>query len=260
MTWSLSTTSPLSIIVLKIGRDRGHVPPPVVRDSPSLPKSRGAVVVVQPTSLLQAPKLRQLGPLRATRVVLDLDQHTLLRNNNAIELSTLLSKLAHSIQVSLSLNRSVPAGKWSWLSGSGLYPARPTDVNERRGTGESPPQSTIIMMLSSASFQKFLSLTVITTIVLSLVYIHTWFVAWTREEAGFPIAVNHEEVEGETGKSGYHRNAGVLKYVNPKIGTYGVTPNGNGGMIPSVGMPFGMTRWTAVTREVCILPAGSSCL
>jgi len=116
------------------------------------------------------------------------------------------------------------------------------------------------MMLSSASFQKFLSLTVITTIVLSLVYIHTWFVAWTREEAGFPIAVNHEEVEGETGKSGYHRNAGVLKYVNPKIGTYGVTPNGNGGMIPSVGMPFGMTRWTAVTREVCILPAGSSCL
>lgn len=116
------------------------------------------------------------------------------------------------------------------------------------------------MMLSSASFQKFLSLTVITTIVLSLVYIHTWFVAWTREEAGFPIAVNHEEVEGGRGRSGYHGNAGVLKYVNPKIGTYGVTPNGNGGMIPSVGMPFGMTRWTAVTREVCILPAGSSCL
>lgn len=48
MTWSLSTTSPLSIIALKIGRDRGHVLPPVVRDSPSLPKSRGAVVVVQP--------------------------------------------------------------------------------------------------------------------------------------------------------------------------------------------------------------------
>lgn len=47
MTWSLSTTSPLSIIVLKIGRDRGHVLD-VVRDSPSLPKSRGTVVVVQP--------------------------------------------------------------------------------------------------------------------------------------------------------------------------------------------------------------------
>ncbi|KAF7194337.1 putative glycosidase [Pseudocercospora fuligena] len=51
------------------------------------------------------------------------------------------------------------------------------------------------------------------------------------------------------GRSGYHDNAGVLKYVNPKIGTYGVTPNGNGGMIPSVGMPFGMTRWTPQTRE-----------
>lgn len=47
MTWSLSTTSPLSVIVLKNGRDRGHVLD-VVRDSPSLPKSRRAVVVVQP--------------------------------------------------------------------------------------------------------------------------------------------------------------------------------------------------------------------
>lgn len=27
----------------------------------------------------------------------------------------------------------------------------------------------------------------------------------------------------------YHDNAGVLEFVNPKIGTYGVTPNGNGG-------------------------------
>ncbi|EME85349.1 glycoside hydrolase family 92 protein, partial [Pseudocercospora fijiensis CIRAD86] len=40
-----------------------------------------------------------------------------------------------------------------------------------------------------------------------------------------------------------------LKFVNPKIGTFGITPNGNGGMIPSVGMPFGMTRWVAQTRE-----------
>lgn len=47
----------------------------------------------------------------------------------------------------------------------------------------------------------------------------------------------------------YHNNAGVLQYVNPKIGTYGVTPNGNGGMIPSVSPPFGMTRWTPQTRE-----------
>lgn len=48
----------------------------------------------------------------------------------------------------------------------------------------------------------------------------------------------------------WHRDAGVLRYVNPKIGTYGVTPNGNGGMIPSVSPPFGMTRWTPQTREV----------
>ncbi|KAK5121655.1 hypothetical protein LTR85_004827 [Meristemomyces frigidus] len=47
----------------------------------------------------------------------------------------------------------------------------------------------------------------------------------------------------------YHDNAGVLRFVNPKIGTYGTTPNGNGGMIPSVSPPFGMTRWTPQTRE-----------
>ncbi|KAL9090314.1 MAG: hypothetical protein Q9165_005347 [Trypethelium subeluteriae] len=47
----------------------------------------------------------------------------------------------------------------------------------------------------------------------------------------------------------YHENAGVLKYVNPKIGTFGYSPNGNGGMIPSVSVPFGMTRWTPQTRE-----------
>ncbi|RMX77139.1 hypothetical protein D0869_10108 [Hortaea werneckii] len=47
----------------------------------------------------------------------------------------------------------------------------------------------------------------------------------------------------------YHDDAGVLQYVNPKIGTYGITPNGNGGMIPSVSVPFGMTRWTPQTRE-----------
>jgi hypothetical protein len=47
----------------------------------------------------------------------------------------------------------------------------------------------------------------------------------------------------------HHANAGVLQYVNPKIGTYGITPNGNGGMIPSVSVPFGMTRWMPQTRE-----------
>lgn len=50
--------------------------------------------------------------------------------------------------------------------------------------------------------------------------------------------------------SSYHDNAGVLRFVNPKIGTFGITPNGNGGMIPSVSPPFGMTRWTAQTRSV----------
>lgn len=47
----------------------------------------------------------------------------------------------------------------------------------------------------------------------------------------------------------YHDNAGVLKYVNPLIGTYGTSPNNNGGMIPSVSPPFAMTRWTPQTRE-----------
>jgi hypothetical protein len=28
--------------------------------------------------------------------------------------------------------------------------------------------------------------------------------------------------------SSYHSNVGVLQFVNPKIGTYGITPNGNG--------------------------------
>ncbi|KAI1862993.1 hypothetical protein JX265_009039 [Neoarthrinium moseri] len=47
----------------------------------------------------------------------------------------------------------------------------------------------------------------------------------------------------------YHENSGVLQYVNPRIGTSGPSPNDNGGMIPSVSIPFGMTRWTPQTRE-----------
>ncbi|KAI0379325.1 glycoside hydrolase family 92 protein [Hypomontagnella monticulosa] len=47
----------------------------------------------------------------------------------------------------------------------------------------------------------------------------------------------------------YHANIGVLRYVNPKVGTYGISPNDNGGMIPSVSVPFGMTRWTPQSRE-----------
>lgn len=33
------------------------------------------------------------------------------------------------------------------------------------------------------------------------------------------------------------------------IGNGGDTPNGSGGMIPSIAPPFGMTRWVAQTRE-----------
>jgi len=47
----------------------------------------------------------------------------------------------------------------------------------------------------------------------------------------------------------YHQDAGVLQYVNPKIGTSGVEPNDNGGMVPSVSPPFGMTRWTPQVRD-----------
>jgi hypothetical protein len=61
-------------------------------------------------------------------------------------------------------------------------------------------------------------------------------------------------------KDDYHKDAGVLEFVNPLIGTYGTTPNGNGGMIPSVCPPFGMTRWTPQTRENFIsqVPYGDS--
>ncbi|GAP91791.1 putative glycoside hydrolase family 92 protein [Rosellinia necatrix] len=55
--------------------------------------------------------------------------------------------------------------------------------------------------------------------------------------------------DSHSGRPSYHGNTGVLKYVNPHIGTYGSSPNDNGGMIPSVSVPFGMTRWTAQTRE-----------
>ncbi|VDB92408.1 unnamed protein product [Peniophora sp. CBMAI 1063] len=41
----------------------------------------------------------------------------------------------------------------------------------------------------------------------------------------------------------------AVDYVNPLIGNGGDTPNTSGGMIPSTAPPFGMTRWTAQTRE-----------
>ncbi|EJD03735.1 glycoside hydrolase family 92 protein [Fomitiporia mediterranea MF3/22] len=41
----------------------------------------------------------------------------------------------------------------------------------------------------------------------------------------------------------------AVDYVNPMIGNGGITPDGSGGMIPSVAPPFGMTRWVAQTRQ-----------
>ncbi|KAJ5521068.1 hypothetical protein N7463_001521 [Penicillium fimorum] len=77
--------------------------------------------------------------------------------------------------------------------------------------------------------------------------------------AGVAGGAYSQPTEAKT-ETTYHKNAGVLKFVNPLIGTYGTTPNGNGGMIPSVSPPFGMTRWTPQTRENFIsqVPYGDS--
>ena len=91
-------------------------------------------------------------------------------------------------------------------------------------------------LLSSSAVQRIYSLaTYAAMFVILSSFLYLWLLA--------PV-----EVLG----SSYHDGAGVLQYVNPKIGTYGITPNGNGGMIPSVSPPFGMTRWTPQTREVRI--------
>lgn len=44
-------------------------------------------------------------------------------------------------------------------------------------------------------------------------------------------------------------SASVFDYVNPLIGTTGADPAEYGGMIPSTAPPFGMTRWSPMTRE-----------
>lgn len=89
------------------------------------------------------------------------------------------------------------------------------------------------MMLSFGASQRLITITFmgVMLLILSLIYLFSG-----------------DRVSAFTAR--YHDNAGVLRYVDPKIGTYGVTPNGNGGMIPSVSPPFGMTRWTPQTREV----------
>src|SRR5215204_1943207 len=48
------------------------------------------------------------------------------------------------------------------------------------------------------------------------------------------------------------RNAAAQQFiddVNPMIGTTGPSVYDYGGMIPGVATPFGMTHWTAMTRE-----------
>lgn len=74
---------------------------------------------------------------------------------------------------------------------------------------------------------------------------------WAVHVLAYPSSTSETERSHPRGysKSDYHANAGVLQYVNPKIGTYGISPDDNGGMIPSVSVPFGMTRWTPQTRE-----------
>lgn len=95
----------------------------------------------------------------------------------------------------------------------------------------------MVSLLSAAAVQRFHFFSFYGFLYTMLAYV-IYLLLWPR--------LSH----GGDGGGGYHVNAGVLRFVNPKIGTYGVTPNGNGGMIPSVAPPFGMTRWTPQTREV----------
>ncbi|KAI1763329.1 glycoside hydrolase family 92 protein [Hypoxylon sp. FL1150] len=67
----------------------------------------------------------------------------------------------------------------------------------------------------------------------------------TRHALAYPSQAGKTE---DTARH-YHSNTGVLKYVNPKIGTDSSNPDDIGGMIPSVSAPFGKTRWAAQTRE-----------
>ncbi|KZV99027.1 glycoside hydrolase family 92 protein [Exidia glandulosa HHB12029] len=54
---------------------------------------------------------------------------------------------------------------------------------------------------------------------------------------------------GPYGPAFFDPPSAAVDYVDPMIGNGGDTPNGSGGMIPSVAPPFGMTRWTAMTRQ-----------
>lgn len=98
-------------------------------------------------------------------------------------------------------------------------------------------------LLSLGSSQRLLS----TLVTAMFVFVFAAYFLYVLGVEGWPGWPSGSKVYS---KPLYHENAGVLRFVNPKIGTYGITPNGNGGMIPSVSPPFGMTRWTPQTREV----------
>ncbi len=62
--------------------------------------------------------------------------------------------------------------------------------------------------------------------------------------ASRPNGVQREPCDSShSERPNYHENAGVLKFVNPHIGTYGTSPDDNGGMIPSVSVPFGSRQF-----------------
>jgi len=54
---------------------------------------------------------------------------------------------------------------------------------------------------------------------------------------------------GQTGKVRSGPRSEPIDDVNPMIGTTGPSVYDYGGMIPGVATPFGMTHWTAMTRE-----------
>ncbi|CAK4032145.1 glycoside hydrolase family 92 [Lecanosticta acicola] len=101
-------------------------------------------------------------------------------------------------------------------------------------------------LLSLGSSQRLVS-GILTAMLAFILLAYTYYAVGVDGGTGF--TTTGYSSESGLPRASYHHGAGVLRYVNPRIGTYGITPNGNGGMIPSVSPPFGMTRWTPQTRE-----------
>lgn len=71
------------------------------------------------------------------------------------------------------------------------------------------------LLMPSSTPQRLFSATIFGVMCLLLAYVsHLFLFGW------------HDGVEALVKGSGHGREQSVLKYVNPKIGTYGVTPNG----------------------------------